>query len=426
MVRFAMAQTDDTFDIFVIERVFPNAEELFSLDIPPLESVRSECDVVLDTNVLLLPYTTGSNSLKQIQKIYESLKSAGHLFVPSQVAREFARHRAIKLLEVLKALRDKSSLIQKPSIGSYPLLDGLSEYSEVLKIEKQIGEQIKAYRDTIGKLLGAITKWEWNDPVAAMYRSIFSSDIIRAPSFGREEIEKELEYRTTNKVPPGYKDASKDDSGVGDLLIWMTILEIGEARKKPLIFVTGEEKADWQYNRGLLPRYELIDEFRRKSSGNAFYIASFSAFLELFDAPEEVVSAVREQEETMQLQVRSTSSASVKVNLIEGLSLLMERATAEPRGTIKRTWELLGGAILRAARVPGENVQPDSEEISTSLKLLETSYPELIRSIRNFQTIARKVVYQSQWACDPSPKEAERFILQSAAARNELGDSTAR
>jgi hypothetical protein len=104
----------------------------------------------------------------------------------------------------------------------------------------------------------------------------------------------------------------------------------------------------------------------------------------------------------------------------------MERATADPRGTIKRTWELLGGAILRAARVPGENVQPDSEEISTSLKLLETSYPELIRSIRNFQTIARKVVYQSQWACDPSPKEAERFILQSAAARNELGDSTAR
>jgi hypothetical protein len=47
MVRFAMAQTDDTFDIFVIERVFPNAEELFSLDIPPLESARSECDVVL-------------------------------------------------------------------------------------------------------------------------------------------------------------------------------------------------------------------------------------------------------------------------------------------------------------------------------------------------------------------------------------------
>ena len=97
-----MAEKDDPSDIFVVERMFPNADELFSFDIPSLESVRNECDVVLDTNVLLLPYATGSNSLKQIQTIYGSLKSAGRLFVPSQVAREFARNRANKLLDVLK------------------------------------------------------------------------------------------------------------------------------------------------------------------------------------------------------------------------------------------------------------------------------------------------------------------------------------
>jgi hypothetical protein len=46
-----------------------------------------------------------------------------------------------------------------------------------------------------------------------------------------------------------------------------------------------------------------------------------------------------------------TSSASVKVNFIEGLNLLMERATSDPRNAIKRSWELLGGAVLRAAKV---------------------------------------------------------------------------
>jgi hypothetical protein len=46
----------------------------------------------------------------------------------------------------------------------------------------------------------------------------------------------------------------------------------------------------------------------------------------------------------------------------------------------------------------------------------------LVPSIKNLQEIARKVFYQSQWAYDPSPKEAEEFVLYSAAARNDLGE----
>lgn len=79
---------------------------------------------------------------------------------------------------------------------------------------------------------------------------------------------------------------------------------------------------------------------------------------------------------------------------------------------------------MRAAQVPVENVEPNSENISTSLTRLEadTRLPEgSVRSIRNLQEIARKVFYQSQWAYDPSPKEAEEFVLYSAAARNDLG-----
>jgi hypothetical protein len=100
-------------------------------------------------------------------------------------------------------------------------------------------------------------------------------------------------------------------------------------------------------------------------------------------------------------------------------------ATTDPRNAIKRSWELLGGAVLRAANVSGENVEPNSEEISTSLKRLEakTQYSEdLINSIRNLQQISKKVFYQSQWAYDPSPKEAEQFVLYSAAARKDLGE----
>jgi hypothetical protein len=143
--------------------------------------------------------------------------------------------------------------------------------------------------------------------------------------------------------------------------------------------------------------------------------------------PEEKIQEVKNQVETFLLEpfTKYASPDSANVKYLKRLYLLMEDATADPRNAIKRSWELLGGAVLRAAKVSGENVVPDSEEISTSLKRLEgdTQYShDLIRSIRNLQQIARKVFYQSQWAYDPSPKEAEEFVLYAAAVRKDLGE----
>ena len=99
-----------------------------------------------------------------------------------------------------------------------------------------------------------------------MYRGIFSPNVIKESQRTKEEIAKELDYRITNKIPPGYKDAGKDDRGVGDVIIWMTILEVGKTRSNPLVFVTHEQKSDWFYrvnNRGILPRYELLISSQR-------------------------------------------------------------------------------------------------------------------------------------------------------------------
>ena len=95
---------------------------------------------------------------------------------------------------------------------------------------------------------------------------------------------------------------------------------------------------------------------------------------------------------------------SVKVNLVEGLNLLMELARTDPRTVIKRSWLLLGESALRAANVAGDNVEPNSQEISASLKRLEASVQfsdRLISSIKNLQSIAMKVFYQSEWAYSP-------------------------
>jgi hypothetical protein len=81
---------------------------------------------------------------------------------------------------------------------------------------------------------------------------------------------------------------------------------------------------------------------------------------------------------------------------------------------VKRSWEYLGKAVLRAAKVSGENLEPNSEKISAALKRLESNVQfmeGLVRSIRNLQEIARKVYYHSKWAYDPSPEEGVRYVL---------------
>jgi hypothetical protein len=59
----------------------------------------------------------------------------------------------------------------------------------------------------------------------------------------RKQLHNEKSRRYKNKVPPGYKDASKDDGGIGDFLIWKTLLLLGEREKKGYGVCNREAKA---------------------------------------------------------------------------------------------------------------------------------------------------------------------------------------
>ena len=83
----------------------------------------------------------------------------------------------------------------------------------------------------LGKVLDHIQNWTWNDPVSLLYSELFTEQVIFDLEYNEEEIREDLERRHLHHIPPGYKDAAKEDSGIGDLLIWHTILEIGETEK---------------------------------------------------------------------------------------------------------------------------------------------------------------------------------------------------
>jgi len=78
------------------------------------------------------------------------------------------------------------------------------------------------------------------------------------------QIIKEGSFRYTNSTPPGYKDKN-DKVGFqmyGDLILWKQIIHYAKEQKKPIIFVTNDNKDDWwSFDKDKnAPRSELIME----------------------------------------------------------------------------------------------------------------------------------------------------------------------
>jgi hypothetical protein len=185
-------------------------------------------------------------------------------------------------------------------------------------MEKEIDNKISDYRKQVKLLLSKIKDWYWDDPVSSLYREIFSSDVVIDIDHNEQELISDLEYRQLHSIPPGFQDSAKEDRGIGDLLIWHTILELGRNRKQDIIFVSNDSKNDWWYQsekQALYPRFELIDEYRQNSDEKTIRIINFSTFLQLFDASPEVVEEVRQEEVLSSIQISGGLSSHVESDI---------------------------------------------------------------------------------------------------------------
>lgn len=284
-------------DPLVRQRVFPEPAQVFAFSPVHLKEALQTGVVVVDTNVLLVPYTTGPASLDQIRQTFERLARDDRLRVPGQVAREFADNRAEKLKTLFQQLSRKREISLPRS--QYSLLEGIPAYKDITTREDTLIAALEEYRKAIGGLLDTIAMWQWDDPVSQIYRELFKPSTVIEPEIDRENLLEELKYRQGHRIPPGYKDAGNEYSGIGDLLIWKAILKIGKTESRHLIFVSGDEKTDWRYQsekRALYPRIELLDEYRIASSGNSLLMITFAELLEQFDVPAPVVAEVRKEE----------------------------------------------------------------------------------------------------------------------------------
>lgn len=283
-------------DIFVSNKIYPDPKIIFQTEVKNIGDIKDTCLYILDTNALLIPYKTTSHSLREIEKIYSTLIKNNQLLIPGQVSREFASNRPEHIKQLFQQINRLKDNIKQTKTSDYPILEALTEYKKIQDYDKSIAELRSQYFQDLDKLLDIIKSWKWNDPVSKVYSELFIPDIIYELIIDNEKIEKDLDYRYENEIPPGYKDSAKTDKGIGDLIIWYTILEIGRKFKKDVVFISGDEKTDWYHRsegQSLYPRFELVSEFFRESGGFSFSMMKLSNFMEVFGADKTSIKEIR-------------------------------------------------------------------------------------------------------------------------------------
>jgi hypothetical protein len=215
------------------------------------------------------------------------------------VAREFAKNRASKISEIVQQLSTKRDSIPPVKRSTYPLLSPLLAFQKHVELEQKINQLLSEYRLSISNILQVISDWTWNDPVSELYRELFSKEVVYDLPLDQDLFTAEFRKRKRQRIPPGFKD-----KGIGDLIIWKTILDHGKKTNRDVILVSNDVKTDWWYQsdkESLYPRFELVDEFRRETGGRSVHIVTFSKFLDLYGASEAVIEEVRVEEKLAQI-----------------------------------------------------------------------------------------------------------------------------
>ncbi|MGI9068121.1 MAG: PIN-like domain-containing protein [Pyrinomonadaceae bacterium] len=273
-----------------------------------------ECIFSFDANSLLNIYRYSLETQKSFLDILERLKE--RIWITHQVAFEFSKNRQ-------GVIEDQLQFYDKIDQELDNAFEKLKTQLAVFKRHRSINihevfESVKVGIDTAKDSLKndkqSHPDWAMSDPLSDKVSDLFEGKIGAAFSDTElVKIHKDAEDRYKRQIPPGYKDAGR--KGVpekyGDLVIWFQLIDYTRLHKKPLIFVTDENKEDWWLkNKGriLSPRPELVSEMQEKG-GVAFYLYQPDRFIEYAlaylglegqEAAVEEVREVRQQDETYQ------------------------------------------------------------------------------------------------------------------------------
>lgn len=262
--------------------------------------------VVLDTNVLLHIFRFSIESRRKLMKSVKKVEN--NLWLPYHVGLEYNLH---KVALVNKMRKSKENIQQEIDQEVEVLKNSVFRILDNIGI-KSIDEKVirKAIKDNFDKKTNELmTEWKRADlskEFALIGNVVDESDKMGDIFRGKvgkqftqdeiDEIERDGEKRYALNFPPGYKDGNNNKKELrkygnvtyhekySDLIIWKQIIDRAKDEKiKKVVFVTDDEKEDWQYifegeKKG--PRAELKKELLDEANADLF-LFNTNSFLKL-------------------------------------------------------------------------------------------------------------------------------------------------
>ncbi|MDI9980055.1 PIN-like domain-containing protein [Rhodococcus sp. IEGM 1307] len=268
--------------------------EWYSPDGGVIYSILTAGTIALDANVLLDLYRLGADERQQILDVFAKGGVRERLWLPYQAAFEYQKNRVKVATDHVKQYDDIREALAKSESSVLAEVGMLRDKSVKAKLEKIVRESLPA---AIEQVTDEIERLQSQNTISLEHSA--SDDEIREKidalfidegQIGQKPSEEDIadrmatvDQRYEDKVPPGYKDASKREGREGDLLVWYEILAYAEKSDRPLLYVTSDTKEDWYERVGgktAGPRRELRVEMMKKTE-NFYHQVSLNRFLEL-------------------------------------------------------------------------------------------------------------------------------------------------
>jgi hypothetical protein len=268
-----------------------------------------EGTLVLDTNVLLQLYRLPKSSRDEVIGLLRTFND--RLWIPHHVGLEFERNRLAvigsegKRIDDVLTLSEESirSLVDK--VGQLELAKravGIDE-DGLRAMLQEAGSKVRSALESARKSQIEISL---EDSVRDEINALLDGKVGAKPTSQAEidALYQDGERRYACRVPPGFKDSSKDEAvyvaggyaykrRFGDLLIWKQILDhASESKIKILGLITSDVKEDWWLRLGgktLGPDPELVSE-AHNSGVDVFWMYTLPQFIEIAKLRGEAIS----------------------------------------------------------------------------------------------------------------------------------------
>lgn len=265
-------------------------EDLDKLFFMPKQAIEMNSDsiVVIDTNVLLSGYQWKDVTITEMIRVLKTLDKQKRLRIPHHAIKEFFNNRPRLILNILREINDIESQIgfhKKPLIQVAPVFSNNDTFKPVFELEKEVKGKIGEYKAKLEEAKRNLLDLFESDHILDEYKNIFKSAYFIPEGYNEVKLIADFTERCKKRIPPGYKDAGKEENSHGDYIIWDSILSLGK-KGNDVLFVSCETKNDWVYcdpkGQVISARRELIEEFYEITKGKTFRFITPNDFILLF------------------------------------------------------------------------------------------------------------------------------------------------